>query len=403
MNKYQATLFSNESDIYTALHSNKSKLSEGSLRKMAFNRGLLFPKSLEREDLIEKLADLPFSYSHVVEIQKKLTSHSSQEVYSVKRFYDDFDIDELYDIVETVKSERPRMLGSEKIEHFGAAGQYVVSVEYTEFDFKRSKFQQSKCYGGDIRFIVHRDYVSVRYTYTKRIKEILSRIIDAYNAKKSTKVTINEIDLSSITNAELRNMFAKHLYDFEGVYNDTSGFVYAGLEKVRVSRIKTILEEQEVDGMMELDSDDLEPEENDIDSDIQQDDNENRMFIDNAAYDGQSLVNTSQIEELCGENFYRSHIKWKSKATFLRGNPVITFELAFDDKHLAKEIKFKILTKEVAGVPESREKLSDAEFDLVMSRLEEKIFLINDFIIEKAESQFAAQQEFTSEAQKEAV
>lgn len=403
MNKYQATLFANESDIYTALHSNKSKLSEGSLRKMVFNRGLIFPKSLEREDLIEKLADLPFSYSHVVEIQKKLASNISQDLYSVKRFYDGFDIDELHDILETVKSERPRMLGTEKIEHYGATGQYVISVEYTEFDFKRSKFQQSKFYGGEIRFVVHGDYVSVRYTYIKRIKEILSRIIDAYNAKKSTTVAINEIDLSIISNAELRNMFAKRLYDFEGIYNQSSGFLYAGLEKVRVSRIKTLLEELESGEVVDLDSDDIEPEESDIDSYIQQDDNENRIFIDNAAYDGQSLVNTSQIEELCSENFYRSHIKWKSKATFLHGNPVITFELAFDDKYLAKDIKFKILSKEIAGTPESKEKLSDSEFDQVISHLEEKIFLINDFIIEKSEGQSAAQQSLTSEVQKEAV
>ena len=69
MNKYQATLFSNESDIYTALHSNSAKITDVTLRKIAFNRGIIFPSDLSKEVLIEKISDLPFSYNHIREVQ----------------------------------------------------------------------------------------------------------------------------------------------------------------------------------------------------------------------------------------------------------------------------------------------------------------------------------------------
>jgi hypothetical protein len=73
-------------------------------------------------------------------------------------------------------------------------------------------------------------------------------------------------------------------------------------------------------------------------------------------------------------------IKWKSIAIFLPEKPVITFELAFDDKHMARDLKFKIVSKEFAGKPKTRDKLSDSEFDQTIKTLEEYIFYISDLI-----------------------
>jgi hypothetical protein len=195
--------------------------------------------------------------------------------------------------------------------------------------------------------------------------------------------------MSTVLDADIRNVFAQHLYDFDGIYN-TSGFEYAGLEKVRVSRIKvegdvhkkpedevTVDDEMESDGELE----------DGIAEDTQQDDDENLMFnIANAAYDGPSLVETKQITELCKDGFYRSSIRWKSKAMFLKNNPMIVFELGFDEKHLAKNMKFKVLYKELANG--NKEKLEQADFDQIILKLEEKIFLINDFIIEELRKRY---------------
>jgi hypothetical protein len=389
MNKYQATLFSNESDIFTALHSNKQKMSETALRKLAFKRGLILPKEMERARLVERISELPFSYEHIKDIQDKLASETSQELFSVKRIYEDFDIEKLPDVMDKVIADRPKMLGSEDIEHSGAFNTYQVKIAYTEYDFKRGKFQQKKLYVGDIWFVACRNYTSVRYSYTKRIEKMLEQIINIYKFNVSSDIDVNEIDMSTVLDTDLRNVFAQHLYDFDGKYN-SSGFEYAGLEKVRVSRIKVEddvakrpQEEIIVDDELENNS---EPED-DLSEDTKQDDDENLIFnIANAAYDGPSLVETKQITELCKDGFYRSSIRWKSKATFLVNNPVIVFELGFDEKHLAKNIKFKVLYKELANG--KKEKLEQADFEKIILKLEEKIFLINDFIIEQLSKRY---------------
>lgn len=394
MNKYQATLFSNESDIYTALHSNSAKITDVTLRKIAFNRGLIFPSDLSKEVLIEKLSDLPFSYNHIREVQDKLATKPSQDVFSVKRIYEEFDIEKLYDVVNKVKENRPKLLGHEKIDHYSGLQTYHISIDYTEFDFRRGKFQQKKLYSGSIIFIVKKGYVSVRYNYTPRISEILNQIIDTYSSTVCDNIIVNEIDLSSIIDTDLRNIFAVHLYDFDGKYKKT-GFEYAGLEKVRVSRIKTSLDingdnlEGNANEKIQELLNKLSPStdnENDDDINNQEmasDDHENLTFnINNAAYDGLSLVNAPQIKELCSDGFYRSLIRWKSLSSVVK-NHTITFELSFDDKYLGKNIKFRALYKESNSASVDREKLGDAEFDQVMRQLEEKIFLINDFIIEE--------------------
>ncbi|MFV9671456.1 hypothetical protein ACNY68_20970 [Pantoea sp. KXB25] len=394
MNKYQATLFSNESDIYTALHSNSAKITDVTLRKIAFNRGLIFPSNLSKEVLIEKISDLPFSYNHIREVQDRLATKSSQDVFSVKRIYEEFDIEKLYDVVNKVKENRPKLLGHEKIDHYSGLQTYHISIDYTEFDFRRGKFQQKKLYSGSIIFIVRNGYVSVRYNYTPRISEILNQIIHTYSSTVCDKIFVNEIDLSSIIDTDLRNTFAVHLYDFDGNYKKT-GFEYAGLEKVRVSRIKTPLdingdnlEGNPKEEKQELSSKLLSSTDNENDDDINNqemasDDDENLTFnINNAAYDGLSLVNAPQIKELCSDGFYRSLIRWKSFSSAVK-NYTITFELSFDDKYLGRNIKFRVLYKESNSASTEREKLSDADFDQVMKQLEEKIFLINDFIIEE--------------------
>ncbi|PLL08291.1 hypothetical protein CWN50_38635, partial [Klebsiella michiganensis] len=161
-------------------------------------------------------------------------------------------------------------------------------------------------------FIKSKNFTSVRFTQTKKIKSILNDILNYYKVKVLDTINIQYIDLAHISDQKLRNMFAKHLYDFDN-RSTIDGFNYFGLEKVRLSRIKTIFED---------DADDLSTPSADSNSDFEGDegddedssqgmiskreenrkDEHNRVFrLNNASYDGHSLVDAKQIEELCDE------------------------------------------------------------------------------------------------------
>lgn len=392
MNKYQATIFSTDSDIYTALQSNKVKLSDNAIREIAFNRGILFPSTLGRDTLIEKVSELPFSYSHVVSIQDRLATNTNHEIYSILRVYDGFDVNNLYDVVEKIKAERKHKYKEEDIRHSGGLGTYTIEVTYTEYDFRRGKFQQKKLNGGKISFIKSKNFTSVRFTQTKKIASILQDVLDYYKAQILGSINIQHIDLAHISDQKMRNMFAKHLYDFDNRFT-TDGFNYFGLEKVRLSRIKTIFED---------DTDELNNSPSDFSSDSEEDeedenaqgmiskneeniaDEHNRVFkLNNASYDGHSLVDAKQIEELCDEGFYRSFIRWKSRVTLLANNPIVTFEIGFEDKHYCREIKIRILHKQHSYSGDDKEKIEPHEFDLIIKALEDRIFQANDLIIEE--------------------
>ena len=125
------------------------------------------------------------------------------------------------------------------------------------------------------------------------------------------------------------------------------------------------------------------------------DDDENlTLTLINAAYDGLSLVNAPfKLRSCAGDGFYRSLIRWKSFSSVVK-NHTITFELSFDDKYLGKNIKFRALYKESNSASAEREKISDADFDQVMKQLEEKIFLINDFIIEEHTKRYPSNESY---------
>lgn len=392
MNKYQATIFSTDSDIYTALQSNKIKLSDNSIRELAFNRGILLSSTLEREILIEKVSELPFSYSDVVCIQDRLATNTNHEIYSILRIYEGFDVNELYEVVENVKSERKEKYREEVITHGGGLGTYTIEITYTEYDFRRGKFQQKKLNGGKISFIKTKNFTSVRFTQTKKITSILNQIIDYYKAKVLDAINVQHVDLAHISDQMLRNMFAKHLYDFDNRFTG-DGFNYFGLEKVRLSRIKTIFDD-EADQFISKPSDlNQEPENCEEDETSQEiiskaeeikEDEHNKVFkLNNASYDGHSLVDAKQIEELCNEGFYRSFIRWKSRVTLLSNNPIVTFEIGFEDKHFCREIKIRILHKQHSYSGDDKEKIEPHEFDLIIKSLEDRIFNANDLILEE--------------------
>ncbi|ELY3598840.1 hypothetical protein SMX45_004107 [Cronobacter turicensis] len=234
-----------------------------------------------------------------------------------------------------------------------------------------------------------KNFTSVRFTHTKKIKSILNDILDYYKAKVLDSINIQHIDFSHISDQSLRNTFAKRLYDFDNRFTN-DGFIYSGLEKVRLSRIKTCFDESEdldaapADFSTDLDDEEENSQEMLSESEENTKDEHNRVFkLNNASYDGHSLVDAKQIEELCNEGFYRSFIRWKSRVSSLKNNPIVTFEIGFEDKHFCREIKIRILHKQYSYSGDDKEKIEPHEFDLIIKALEDRIFNVNDFIIEE--------------------
>ncbi|WP_353244642.1 hypothetical protein [Providencia sp.] len=397
MLKFKSTIFSDENDIYIALQSNKAKLSSNALRKLAFKRGIIYPASLNRDELIGNISDLPFSFSHLKELTNKLTPKINRDQYSVKRITGEFKLSELNDVVERVKQDRPRFIGAEYIIPSRSLQSFSIEIDYTEFDFTRGKYQQKKRHGGYIQFLEKKNYVSIQYTYTKRIKDILTAIINTYRETVNKNIVVQDVDLSAILNADLRNQFMLGLYD------TTKPLQFLELEKVRVSKILSILEESVLDESDTCNISDEERLEDDLDSDLLEDDLDNLSVnsidvvsltepqkdsnsrIDNAQFDGQLLNDSDEVKNLCNSNFYRSRIKWTSKALSLRGKPKVTFELAFDDKYQAKDLKFRILSKEDIIGDEGKQPVDGADFDIIIGQLEDIIFQSLDAVLAKHE------------------
>ncbi|EKB12186.1 hypothetical protein [Aeromonas veronii] len=390
MLKYKSTIFSDENDIYVALQSNRAKLSPSSLRRLAFRRGIIYPSTLDRDELISRISDLPFSYSQLQELTNKLTPKINRDQYSVKRITGDFELSKINDVVDKVIESRPRFMGAENITHSKSIQSYYIDVDYTEFDFTRGKYQQKKRHGGYIQFLEKNGYISIQFTYTKRIQEILDSVIQVYRDTVSSDISVHNIDLSTIVDAGLRNRFMVNIYDM------ATPFLFIELEKVRVSKVHSILDASldESKSTADLDNELLDYE--DSTDDLLDNTDDREYSIDNVQFDGSSLNDAEEVNKLCDDDFYRSRIKWKSKALNITGKPIITFELAFDDKYQAKDLKFRILGKEPIDGKGGKEAVDGADFDLVMRELEDIIFGSLDGVLTEHRSLELAQKDVSN-------
>jgi hypothetical protein len=401
MKKFKSMVFSDENDIYMALHSNKSMVSDLELRKIAFSRGMIFSTKLNRDDLIDNISDLPFSYSQVKHLTSRLTPKVNRDQYSVKRIYGKFDFQELPDVVDKVITARPRTIGTEDIRHAASPGQFSIDIEYTEFDFTKGKYQQKRRHAGYIQFITQGETLtSIRYTFTPRIEAVLNEIIAEYKKIEDVSIDVSNIDLSSIVDAKLRNEF------IDGLLTTNKDFIFLGMDKVRVSRVASITKptDEPTPSLVEDDFEDS------LDQDLLEDDRQTPQeehltnhdvdddhYISDASFVGKRLDDCEEVETLCKRGFFMSRIMWHTKALFLKNKPTVVFELAFHEKYQGKELKFRIVGKRTydpMSDSEVKGSIEGAEFDQTIVKLEELLFSSHDNVMKSlGDSDYPVQQE----------
>lgn len=379
MLKYKSSIYSDESDLYTALQSNKAKMTSLSLRKLALRRGIIFSSMMDRDDLIDAISELPFSYSQLQYLTDRLTPKIRREQYSVKRIFGTFDINKLNDVLLKLSEKRIRYKATENISGSRELDRYSIEIDYTEYDFGRGKYQQKKRYGGWIEFINHGEYLSIRFTYTIRIAKILNELISLYeNVYAQDKFEVHEVDLSAIPDALERNAFT------EGLCKTNSEIMFLSIQKVRISKAKTIIDDQqpteaELVYEDELDNDILHEDASSetVEDNSNLDENSTGAKILNANFDGEFLDSSEDIEKFIKEGFYRSRIKWQAKALFIKNNPILTIELAFNDRHYGRDLKFRIAGIESVIVNDDGGddcNIYSANFDKVFPVIENMIY-----------------------------
>lgn len=393
MKQYKGNIFADENDIYMALHSNKNKITDAALRKLAFERGILFSEYLKREDLIEQISQLPFGYSQIKALTNKLVPKINRDQYSIKRIINEFDFRHLDAVLEYVIQSRPASIGNEQIVGDRSDLIYSVDIDYVDFDFTKGRFQQKRSHSGFIRFIKSKEHVSIHYTYTPRIETILNALIEQYKKNFNDKIELIEVDLSYVSSSKERSGFIERI-----IRNEKS--IFLGSEKLRVSKTMTPLQEpaEKSTGEMEefesldeeilLDNDEDSDSENkdeefEKDNDSLENESKKIKVINNASFDGYNLDDIDDISKFYELGYFPSRVKWRHKTNILKNNPIIVIELAFDDRHLGKYLKFRILGKheiDAKGTESAKLNIDGVDFDKIMFYLESVIFYSYDKI-----------------------
>lgn len=217
--------YASDKNIYDAL--NQSKVDQDTVQAMFRRRNIVCSKQTSRQELSEFFSRLTHDSLDHLDLSKRLGINKRQE--RVTALYLKGDISPAA-ITRTVDVIRQAVLAEGDALHVaGSAASTVMSIRYTEVDFRRSEFSQVQHREGYIELIPEQGELMIRCTQSPHIEAVRDQLVRALELDEKKQFERSEISLFHHKSHVVRSKFfydlMMNLPDF--VHRDvTDVFVY---------------------------------------------------------------------------------------------------------------------------------------------------------------------------------
>ncbi|MBI5250743.1 MAG: hypothetical protein HY912_14730 [Desulfomonile tiedjei] len=285
--------------------------------ELAKDRGIFYSPRDSRETLANNLSLLPQDY-HDLNLILDQREHSGRaEKLTSIVLNTQLSIDEIKEVSDDYREQAP---GDEKvITHQDGTNKYLVTVQYSEIDYSKNRLVQRRPKQAGIEFIIEGDKTIVRMPANAKAKEIVHNLKERLDGKKKTDIPADLIELTEFTNSEQRTEF------FTSLISKLPDFKLDDVTSVKVeSNIKEVDEN-------ELDLED--------DQDAEQAGQEMLALVKNVAFKGQSLLASTEYQQLRAKGFFITSIIWRSKQTI---SPyfIVEYEAGFEEPDAGRGFKY---------------------------------------------------------------
>jgi hypothetical protein len=190
-----------------------------------------------------------------------------------------------------------------------------VQVQYSEFDYAKTRLLQRRQREADIRFIVESDKTTIRMPANAKAREIVEQLKAELNSQKKTDIPSKLIEISDLSTDE-RTLF------FTSLISTLPGYTLRDVTNVKVrSGLETTMAE-------EIDQEEEEEEEED---DEMAEAAEGMLsVVTDVALNGQGLLSSTEYQLLRDKGFYIAAITWISQQTTTPYNK-IEFDAGFEE------------------------------------------------------------------------
>jgi hypothetical protein len=340
--------YATDKDIHDLLYSAKQKLTERVLLELAKDRGLFYSEKESREELVNRLSVLPHDYNDLCSVIDMREGPRRGEKTASVTLATPLSIAELKEVIAEYQVEAKK----EDIHSFAkSASEYVMHVEYDEYDYSRTRLIQRQRREAAIEFIQRDGKTLVRLPATEKARAIADTLRSKIESRRKDVIHKEEIELTSLTSPELRTNF------FLRLLSSLPGMKLAGVSRLRVASAHRDPEENGAE---------LEAEEKEASEEL-------LSVVHNVVLAGENLVESPEYQQLRERGFFITSIRWRAQQTQVPYDR-FEFEAGFEDRQKGRKFRYTVhgAQRFQEGVyTTSLRPLEDKERDKLLESIEE--------------------------------
>lgn len=309
-----------DKEVFDLLMSGKQRLTESVLYELGKDRGIFYSPHDSRDGLVDHLSTLTHDYYDVSGImQKRETSKRGEKITSVTL---DAELN-ADDIKEIVQDYQKTVTGTETVRsHPQGASGYVMSVEYDEYDYSKTRLIQRQRKDAELEFRTKDGKTTVRMPATEKARAVLGKLKSDLEGRRKSVIKTEEIELSLLTTPDERTRFFLDILEAIPSYSQHT---------VISLKVSTSFTERD-DDSLQFDEDDDEKKAAAA---------ELLSVVRNVALSGSNLVLSPEYQGLRKRGFFITSITWRARQTKSPYDHV-QFEIGFDLLHQGKGFKYAV-------------------------------------------------------------
>jgi hypothetical protein len=327
MPKQQLLYCATDKEIFDLLMSSKQRMTETILLGIARERGIFYSPREPREVLINNLSLLPYDYDDLdIILGHRETTQRTEKVTSIT-LRAALNVE---DIKAVCSGYKEQATSDEKVTvRQDGSQKYTAKINYSELDYSKTRLLQRRNKEADIEFLIQDNETTIRMPANSKARQVVAALKDALDARAKTDIPAEAIELSHLKTPEARTSF------FTSLITRLDGYQ---LENVTDIKVESKLHEAPADGI-----DDLEDDEDGREASAEDRAAGKSMLsvVENIALKGQSLLGSTEYQQLKQKGFYITSILWKSRQEHHPYN-IIEFDAGFDEPREGKGFKYNV-------------------------------------------------------------
>jgi len=298
-----------DKEIYDALASTPLHFSGSTLLGLAKKRGIFYSPLADRMQLCSDISLLIFGFNEVAHIEAEFEKSARTEKKTFTNLKSVLTLEEFRTIADQYQSEAEKEGDTVSCHNVGTT-QFGVNVDYEEVDFSKTRLRQRQRRKASIEFRVKDGETMISYPANEKVRNIVQGLIERAKQEKKEQISIEEVDLSWITNVDLRTKF------FQELIRKVPGFTLDDVTHVQVDLGDPTIDEADI-------LEDSEDEKKAVEEEI-------TGVVKDIALHGKSLHLSEEYKRLKEKGFFLTSIHWAARRNVLP-HEIVQFDAGFDD------------------------------------------------------------------------